>query len=66
MTDYNQGYADGKSKVHDELRWWFPGIHAVGCGCDPCVTARKVVRTVMETLDAAAERESYGRKDAPV
>lgn len=25
MSDYGQGYADGKSKAHDELRWWFPG-----------------------------------------
>ena len=25
MRDYGQGYADGKRKTHDELRWWHPG-----------------------------------------
>ena len=51
MTDYGQGYADGKRKAHDELRWWYPGGHAGGCECDVCITARSLVRSVMDTLE---------------
>ena len=58
MTDYGQGYADGKTKVHDELRFWYPGHHAIGCGCDMCITARSVVRTVLDTLEVEKPAQS--------
>ena len=42
--EYGAGLAAGKAKAHFEVREWRPGNHAAECECEPCVTARTVLR----------------------
>ena len=44
---YGQGYVDGKSKAHFELRHHLEANHAGGCGCEPCRTLRAIVVPVL-------------------
>ena len=53
MTSYGQGYADGKTKAHAEVRRWRPDRHAHGCQCDVCLTALAVLRAFSDYADAA-------------
>ena len=41
---YGQGYAHGKDKAHFEVRNLGGDNHARDCGCEPCITARAVLR----------------------
>ena len=56
MTDlydegYSQGYANGKSKAHDELRHHEDDHHGVStCGCENCQTFRAIMQPVMQRL----------------
>lgn len=49
MTDYTDtpayqaGYADGKAKVHFELRHAIADHDVQRCGCEPCITSRQVI-----------------------
>lgn len=53
MTDYTNtpayldGYADGKSKAHFEVRYAISDHDFARCECDPCITRRQVVRQWM-------------------
>ena len=42
--EYGQGYAHGKDKAHFEVRHIAGANHARDCGCEPCITARAVLR----------------------
>ena len=42
---YGQGYAHGKDKAHFEVRHLAGDNHAKDCGCEPCITARAVLRS---------------------
>ena len=41
---YVEGYAQGKDKAHFEVRGVLDAGHADDCGCEPCNTAREVLR----------------------
>ena len=48
--DYGQGYAEGKDKVHMEVRTIAGAGHAWDCGCEPCITARAVLIAYLPDL----------------
>ena len=45
---YGNGYAAGKAKAHEEVRYWTPGLHDPGCGCNVCLTARSILAAYIE------------------
>ena len=38
------GVALGKDKAHFEVRMVLDSNHADSCGCEPCITVRKILR----------------------
>ena len=47
---YGQGYADGKSKAHFEIREMVTGHDFARCGCEACFTLRIVLPNVFNML----------------
>ncbi len=43
---YAAGYADGQKEAHYDIKSMTWTEHDQGCGCDPCITLREIVRQV--------------------
>ncbi|MYE41251.1 MAG: hypothetical protein F4X27_13655 [Chloroflexi bacterium] len=57
---YVEGYTQGKDKAHFEVRNSLDAGHARDCGCEPCLTARHVMRQWFATQHEMAGDPSLG------
>ena len=48
---WSGGYDAGKHKAHAEIRLGSWQGHSVGCGCEPCITARAVLSELVPAVD---------------
>ena len=56
-NDYGTGYSVGKAKAHFEIRQWRPGNHSHDCGCEVCLTVRRVLTEYEYAKDIRKENE---------
>jgi len=57
---YVEGYTQGKDKAHFEVRNSLDAGHARDCGCEPCLTARHVMRQWFATQHKITGDPSLG------
>ena len=57
---YVEGYTQGKDKAHFEVRNSLDAGHAQDCGCEPCLTARHVMRRWFATQHEMTGGPSLG------
>ncbi len=57
---YVEGYAQGKDKAHFEVRNALDAGHAQDCGCEPCLTARSIMRRWFATQHETTGDPSLG------
>ena len=39
---YGEGYSNGKDIAYFEIEMWERDLHAIDCGCQPCIAVRRV------------------------
>ena len=55
---YVEGYVDGKSKAHFEIREMTMDHDWRRCGCEPCITVRAVLQRTGALIRMPGERSS--------
>ena len=53
---YVEGYVDGKSKAHFEIREMTMDYDWRRCGCEPCITVRAVLQRTGALIQMPGER----------